>query len=286
MMASYRKELYSFLVTPYGVVFAASFLLFSGLSTALSNLFSQDSHFESTTLAMLPWFLLLLLPLLTMRSLADEQATLPLLYTSATELWEIIVGKYLAILSLVVGVCALTVLYPLVYDYYSYVNWSNIVSAYLGLLLLVALYSSIGVWVSSFGKSQAGAAVLTLLIFLGLVLCGLLLPRLPQNSRAQVVVLAVLAVLGLWAAYRGGLQPLYLLLLGLVLALLLGSLAIAQPRFLQGLIGRSGAFISPLQHYATFTQGLIRIADIIYFLSSSALFLFFSVLQMEKRRWR
>ncbi|MEM9424185.1 MAG: ABC transporter permease, partial [Spirochaetota bacterium] len=74
MIASYRKELYSFIATPYGVVFAAGFLLLSGLATALGNLFSQDSHFESTTLALLPWFVLLLLPLLTMRSLADEQA--------------------------------------------------------------------------------------------------------------------------------------------------------------------------------------------------------------------
>ncbi len=288
MIASYRKELYSFILTPYGVVFASSFLLLSGLTTALSNLFGQDSHFESTTLALLPWYLLFLLPLLTMRSLADEQAqgTLPLLYSCASELWQIVLGKYLAILSLVLGTVALTVLYPLVYDYYSYVNWSNILSAYLGLLLLVALYISIGLWVSSCSSSQAEAAVLTLLIFLALLLCGMLLPRLPQGSRAQVVLLAAVLLLALLNAYRNGLQPIYLLLLLLLAGLLLGGLAIAAPRFLQGLSGRSGAFISPLNHYQTFAQGLIRLADLVYFFSSSAFFLLLSVLQMEKQRWR
>ncbi|WGK68864.1 hypothetical protein P0082_10300 [Candidatus Haliotispira prima] len=285
MIASYRKELYSFAVTPYGMVFAGSFLMLSGLTTALSNLFSLDSHFEAGTLAILPWFLLLLLPLLTMRSLADEQAALPLLYTSVTELWEIVLGKYLAVLSLVCGVCAVTILYPVVYDYYGYVNWSNIMSGYLGLILLIGLYSSIGTWVSSVSSSQAGAAVLTVLIFLVLLLGGQLLPRLPQGSRSQVAILAVPAILALLTAYRNGLRPLYLLLLFSVLLLLFGGLAIAPPRFLQGFVGRTGAFISPLNHYATFTRGLIRIADIVYFLSGSVFFLLLSVLQMEKRRW-
>ncbi len=286
MIASYRKELYSFIVTPYGVAFASSFLLLSGLMTALYNLFSQDNHFESTTLSLLPWLLLLLLPLLTMRCLADEQAALPLLYTSATELWQIVLGKYLAVLSLVLPVCALTIIYPIVYDYYSYVNWSNIWSSYLGLALLVALYSSVGIWVSSFSSNQSSAAVVTLLSFLTLLLSGILLARLPQGRSSQVVVLAIIAALALWTAYRNGLQPIYLLIVTALLALVLSALVIAQPRFLQGLIGRSGAFISPLKHYTTFTQGLIRLADILYFISSSALFILLSILQMEKRRWR
>ena len=286
MFASYRKELYSFIVTPYGVVFVSSFLLFSGLTTTLSNLFNQDAHFETTTLAILPWFLLLLLPLLTMRSLADEQVTLPLLYTTATELWEIILGKYLAVLSLVLFVCGLTFIYPIVYDYYSYVHWRNIFSAYLGLFLFVTLYSSIGIWISSLCSSQSGAAILTLLVFLVLLLSGILLPRLPQNTLAQIIILAAFAVWTLWIAWRNGMQWLYLLILGAIFLLILSSLALIQPRFLQGLSGKSGYFISPLNHYQSFTQGLIRIADILYFLSSSTLFILFSILQLEKRRWR
>ena len=285
MMASYRKELYSFIVNPHGMIFACSFLLLAGLTTALSNLFNQDSHFETTTLAVLPWFLLLLLPLLTMRSLADEQQTLPLIYTSATELWEIVLGKYLAILSLVWLVCALTIIYPFVYEYYSYVNWSNIVSAYLGLMLFVALYCSIGVWVSSLSSSQSSAAVLTLLCFLLLLLSGMLLPRLPQGSRAQVLVLAAIVALTLWTAFRNGIQAVYLSIFILLAVLLLAGLAIAEPDFLSGLTGRIGAFISPLNHFATFTQGLIRLADLLYFLSSSVFFILLSALQMEKRRW-
>lgn len=251
------------------------------------NLLQQDAHYETTTLRLLPWILLFLLPILTMRSLAGEarDGTLILLYTNASELWEIITGKFLAYLTLLGLALLITLIYPAVYEIYHYVHWGNILSAYLGLFLFSALYLSIGLWISSLTDEQSSAATLSLFAFLGLSLSGVLLPLLPQTLEASLITLTAFGLFLLWRAYRLHFPGLFLLAaLGLAV-FLLGAAWLYKPLFLIGLLGKIGNLVSPLFHYTGFTQGLIRFSDTVYFLSSSALFFVLSILRMEKRRW-
>lgn len=287
MKAIILKELRYFWVTPYGVVFLSSFLFLSGVTTSILNLFNRDTHYETTTLQVLPWFLFFLIPLLSMRSFSEERqsSTLVLLYTNATSLWEAVLAKFIAACSMLFIALLVTVIYPVIYDIYSYVNWQSIASAYLGLMLLGSVYIALGIWASSISSSQAGAAALSFFALLFLYLLGVFLPRLPQSAMASLSALVILGFLALLVMWRNGLSWLPLLISAVALALLFFALGLWQPVFLQGLLGRASYFFSPLQRFASFSRGLIRAADLLYYLSSCGLFLLITTLSLEKKRW-
>ncbi len=110
------------------------------------------------------------IPALTMRTLAGEQAsgTLELLLTAPVRDWELVVGKWLGGLLFVIVLLALTLIYPLALHLLTDpgLEWGPVISGYLGLLLVSAALLALGVAVSALFRSQVGAFVVTLALFL------------------------------------------------------------------------------------------------------------------------
>src|SRR4029078_4431531 len=106
--------------------------------------------------------LLVLIPLLTMRSFAEERrlGTLELLWTYPLRDGEIIAGKFLACLGVVSIMLAATLVYPAILARVHHVDWSPLVAGYLGLWLLAAAFVACGLFLSALTDSQllAGAA--------------------------------------------------------------------------------------------------------------------------------
>ena len=104
-----------------------------------------------------------LLRMLTMRIMAEEnkQKTDQLLFTSPISISKIILGKFLALISIFgIGILVICV-YPLALSRYGEVNMKWSYAAIMGFFLLGAAYMSIGLFISSMTESQALAAVLT-----------------------------------------------------------------------------------------------------------------------------
>jgi ABC-2 type transport system permease protein len=118
-----------------------------------------------------PWFLLLLIPAITMRSFSDEfkYGNFELLKTLPLSALQIIIGKFLGALLISILAVAPTFIYALAIDQLSAVgglDWGATVGSYFGLFFLAGVYTAIGVFASGLTKQS----MIALLISLGIAL--------------------------------------------------------------------------------------------------------------------
>ena len=115
MRAIYKKELKQYFHSMIGFVFLAFFIAIISIYTWANNFYGKVGNFEAT-LSSSTFLFVLLIPILTMRVIAEEkhQKTDQLLYTAPISIGRVIIGKYLALLTLF-GIGVLFVgLYPLI----------------------------------------------------------------------------------------------------------------------------------------------------------------------------
>ena len=112
--------------------------------------------------------LLMMLPMLTMRSFAEEKrsGTIELLLTSPLTDVQIILGKFLGAMALYALMLSLTLIHIGVLFWYGEPEWAPVLSGYLGLLLMGGSFISIGLAISSMTKNQIVAGVATFAVLL------------------------------------------------------------------------------------------------------------------------
>lgn len=117
---------------------------------------------------------LMALPVLTMNLVAGEwrEGTLRLLLSAPVSTGEIIVGKYLALLGLIVPMVLLTTAMPLSLALATDIDAGALALAALGLLLFLAAAGAAGLYLSTLTRQPMMAAILTLALLLGLLLLG------------------------------------------------------------------------------------------------------------------
>jgi ABC-2 type transport system permease protein len=120
--------------------------------------------------------LLFATPAITMRLLADEHrmGTIELILTSPVRDWELVVGKWLGSFCFMFLLLAVTWVYPIIINQMTEpgIDQGTLVSAYLGLLVLVSALVAIGVFISSLFKSSVAAFFTTLAVLLALWIIG------------------------------------------------------------------------------------------------------------------
>ena len=112
--------------------------------------------------------MLFLLPMVTMRSYAEEKrsGTMELLLTTPLTDLQIIVGKFLGAVGLYAAMLLVTLVYIAFLFLYSTPEWKPLLAAYLGLLLLGSGFIAFGLFISSLTRNQIVAAVGTFTLFL------------------------------------------------------------------------------------------------------------------------
>jgi ABC-2 type transport system permease protein len=163
MLAVFRKEINSFFSSVIGYVVIGIFLLITGL---VMFVFPDTSllNYQYATLDQLfdiaPIVFTFLIPAVTMRSFAEENqtGTIELLVTRPLADWQIVLGKYLASMGLVLFALLPTLLY-----YYTVYQLGSpkgnldsgaIIGSYIGLIFLASAFVAIGVFSSSLTNSQ------------------------------------------------------------------------------------------------------------------------------------
>ena len=118
--------------------------------------------------------LLLVLPILTMRSFAEERKlkTFELLMTSPIGINHIVAGKFVAVFLIYLGMLALTGVVPVVLAMFNSFDWAPVFTGYLGLLLMGALFLAVGLLASAVTENQIIAAFLSFGILLSVWLMG------------------------------------------------------------------------------------------------------------------
>ena len=150
MLAIYKRELKSYFTSMIGFVFMGFFLAIMGIYTVVYNLVNAYSNFEYV-LDSLSFVLIIIIPIITMRVIAEEkkQKTEQLLYTSPVSVEKIIIGKYLAVLTLFLIPMVITLFYPLILCQFGTINFATAYGGILGFSLMGATYIALGVFISS-----------------------------------------------------------------------------------------------------------------------------------------
>ncbi len=172
MRSIFIKEINSFFSSIVGYVALLVFLVACSLFLWVIPDYSilgygyaaMDRFFEIA-----PWLLLLLVPAVTMRAFADEfrTGTIEWLSTKPLRDIDIIMGKYLATLALIVFALIPTLIY--VFTIYNLALPDNppdagaIIGSYIGLVFLAATFAAIGVFCSSLTSNQVVGFLISLL---------------------------------------------------------------------------------------------------------------------------
>jgi ABC-2 type transport system permease protein len=151
------------------VVLGLYFYLYQGGFWSIDRV-TMQRMFDSLPVALC----FLVIPLFTMRALADEKrvGTIELLITMPVKDSEVILGKYFAALSIVSVQLALVVIYPIAMFKWPWhlgeLDWGAFWVGMFGLLLLSAAGTAVGLMYSSFSDSQILSLFATMATLLGL----------------------------------------------------------------------------------------------------------------------
>lgn len=117
---------------------------------------------------------LMLVPLITMRLLAEEKrsGTAELLFTYPLSDWAVICGKFLAAWMIYLIFLGFTLVYPVLFAALARLDWGPIISGYLGLILLGGACLALGLFASSLTENQIIAAVAAFALLLLFWLIG------------------------------------------------------------------------------------------------------------------
>ena len=169
-----KKEFNLFFASPIAYLVIGVFLLVNGLFLWV---FKDDLNILNAGFADLnsfftiaPWILLFLIPAITMKSFADEfnSGTIETLKTKPISNWQIVLGKFIASLLLIIVALIPTLTY--VYTVFQLgnpvgnIDMGSTIGSYIGLLFLAATYTSIGLFTSTFSKNQIVAFILGIFI--------------------------------------------------------------------------------------------------------------------------
>jgi len=179
-------------ITDY--LFYAQTMFYAAVSAQMmrfqQNLPQMNLHSAifAPTLMNMSVILLLILPLLTMRLLAEEKKnrTMELLLTSPLSVTQILFGKFFAALFVYLILLALTLHLPIGLSLLSEVTWAPLGAAYLGLALMGGMFLAMGLFASALTENQIVAAVLSFGILIGFWLVGAVSPE--EGGRAAEIV--------------------------------------------------------------------------------------------------
>lgn len=169
MRAVFTKELRTYFTSMIGYIYLSIFLLISGYIFVTGNLMSQNGDIKSYFASIFS-IVIFLVPILTMRLFSEERKmrTLQLLFTMPISIGGIVVGKFLATLSVFCMGLAITLVYPLILAWFGSVEFMVVAGNYFGMIMLVSSCIAIGLFISALTENQIIAAVLSYSVLLAL----------------------------------------------------------------------------------------------------------------------
>ena len=168
MKAIFRREFGAYFKSPIGYIFLTAFYAASGVLFGITAVSTSSldgllylTPDMSTMFTLLFYVLMVLIPILTMRTMSEEMKnkTDQCLLTAPINLVSLVVGKFLAAFCVYAMGVAATFVYAIVLNFFVEVHWLEVMGTILGLLLIGAAFIAICMFVSSLTENQVTAAV-------------------------------------------------------------------------------------------------------------------------------
>ena len=287
MIAIYKRELRSYFHSMIGYVFIAFLVAYTGIYFLAYNLNYGYPYF-SYVLSGIMFVYLVAIPILTMRCFAEDRKnkTDQMLLTAPVSLFQIVLGKYLAMVTIMAIPCLIYLIFPLIIKAQ---GTAYILVDYLAILvffLLGCVYIAIGMFISSLTESVIIAAIGTFGILLLTYLWSGILNFIPSAAWANAVAVAVLlslVVLAVWNMTRN------IVISGVLELLVLAGTIItyvAKKSLFESLLS---TFLGKLELTEVFSNiadnHLLDVSGIVLYLSLIVLFFFLTMQMIQKRRW-
>lgn len=286
MGAIYEREVKSYFNTMSGYMVCAFLLLFAGVYTMAYNLNYAYPNFEYVLQGM-SFIFMIVVPVLTMRSIAEErrQKTDQLLYALPVSMTRIVLGKYLAMLTVFAIPVAVLALYPLLLSSFGTISFVTAYGALVGFAFMGAAFIAVGLFISSLTENQAIAAVLCFLVLLVNYFLTATTEFVSESSTASfiaiTVVIVAIALILRFMTKNTFAAIMTFLVLEITLALVFSLASDA----LSGLLTSAMESLSLFDRFDTFVSGVFDITSLVFYVVTAGVFLFFTVQSLEKRRW-
>ncbi len=228
-----------------------------------------------------------IVPILTMRVIAEErkQKTDQLLYSLPITTTQVILGKFLSLLTVYLVPLAIICFYPLIFAQYGDVYLPTSYGTIFAFFVLGAALIAIGVFISSLTDNQGLAAGIGIAAILFNYYSVDLAEYATSTSMGSAIALFVLAGgLGLIIRHMTKNEN---LAYGVGLTLVASVMAVfwLKPEWLEGLVPEIMSTLSLFERFFVFVNGVFDITAIVYYITVIVFFLFLSVQSLEKRRY-
>lgn len=188
MFTVFKKELKVYFNSLLGYTLISVYLLIAGLFFFAYFLMTPQAVGDFS-----PYFsdmnttFLLIVPILTIRILAEDRklGTLELLLTSPISSWEIVMGKFLAVLLFMSLGSAILLVFPIIISFNTHVEWGSVFTGYFGMIFSLSFFVAVGIFSSSLTDNYVVAGLISFVLFIVLFLITLF-GNGPNQAVAQI----------------------------------------------------------------------------------------------------
>ncbi len=288
MKAIFLKEIKSFFNSMLGYVFCAAMIALVGIYFLANNLNSGYPYF-SYTIRSASTIMMFLMPLLTMRSFAEEKKskTDQMLLTTPVKLYQIVVGKFLAYSVIYLIPILVSCICPLIIKKYGDASYLKV--DYLSILFMYVyglIFIAIGLFISSLTESQIIAAVGSFGAVFVIVMWGSLIDFIPSTNFAAfigMIIICALICLIIYSITKSGFSTGIVSVGGFIC---LAVIYFVKPSILSTFLSsmlNSLDYSTALSNVAYYN--ILDITGIVMYISTVIVFLMLTVQALNKRRY-
>ena len=166
MWAIYKKELKTYFLSPIGYISIGIFMILYSIFFYITTILSGSVDMGNLYYATARYGLLLMIPLITMRIFSEEKknGTEQLLLTSPRSVTSIVMGKFLAAVTVILITLVFSLIYSVIISFFGDINIPTLLVTILGFLLVAMAAISIGMLASSLTENQIVSAIITIAV--------------------------------------------------------------------------------------------------------------------------
>ncbi len=287
MFTVYKKDIHSYFTTFTGYLFAACIVLVGGIYCYIYNFNYGYAGFEYS-ITNVPFFLVFLIPVISAGIFTDEkrQKTEQLLYTLPMTSGQIVLGKYLALLTIILIPLLILGAYPIAMSFYGEVNFMLAYSNLLAVFLLGAALCAICMFVSSLTESIVVSAVLCFGLLFLLYQMDTFSENLvgsAKNSYIGIVLMAICLLVLIWYMTKN----IYVAIIPSVSVVIVLNFVYQYNLVLvAGKVNMIMDGISVFSRLDNFASSIFDVSAVVYYISIAALFVLFTIYTFERKRWK
>ena len=286
MIAIFKHELRSAFNSLTVYLFCAALLLFVGVGALLYNIQASVANFEYV-LSFVSIGLVVFIPLLTMKVFAEErkQKTDQLLYSLPLKTWEIVLGKYLALVVMYLLPLLVIAIYPYIFSKYGDVYLPTSYGSLLAFFMLGSWLIAIGMFISSISDNQGFAAGISIVVFLFNYYSVTLSEQVSSTTTGALIALIVVSIVLAFIVKSLTKNSIAGLITGILLIVFTLSMYVFFNDTFTNLLPNFMKELSLFSQFSTFVNGVFDLSSIVFYLTIIIFGNFLTVQSLEKRRY-